>query len=115
MFIVFRKEPFEVHINHFGSVNRTDTVKKHVLVIIDAFMKYVRLYAVKSTTTRETIGCLKDYFLSYSQPRILIFDRGTSFISREFDEFMFLMGVNHIKIAAGSSQANEQVERYNCV
>lgn len=41
-------------------------VKKHVLVIVDAFTKHVKLYAIKSTMTRE-IGCLKDYFRIYSQ------------------------------------------------
>ena len=58
LFIVFRKVPFEVvHIDYFNwyPVNRTNTVKKHVLVFVDAFTIHMRLYAVKSTI-RETIG-----------------------------------------------------------
>lgn len=65
--------PFEViHVDHFGQVSRTDTVKKHVLVIVDAFTKYVRLYAVKSITTSETIRCLRDFFRIYSRPKTLV-------------------------------------------
>lgn len=108
--------PFEVvHVDHFGPVDRTDAVKKHVLVIVDAFTKHVRFYAVKSTTTRETIGCLKEYFRMYSRPRILVSDRGTSFTSKEFEDFMLETNIKHIKVATGSPQANGQIERYNRV
>lgn len=108
--------PFDtIHVDHFGPVDRTNAAKKHVLVIIDAFTKYVKFYAVKSTTSRETIRCLKDYFSMYSRPRVLISDRGTSFTSSEFEEFVSNMNIKHIKIATGSPQANEQVERYNRV
>lgn len=102
-----------VHVDHFGPVNRTDTAKKHVFVMIDAFTKHAKLYAVKSTTTRETIGCLKDYFRTYSRPKTLVSDRGTSFTSKEFEDFMSEMNVKHVKVATGSPQANGQVERYN--
>lgn len=108
------KVPFAIiHVDHFGPINRTNVIKKYVLLIVDAFTKYVKLYAVKTTTSRETIMCLKDYFFSYNRPRILISDRGTSFMSREFEEFMSQMNVIHVKIATGSPQANGQVERYN--
>jgi len=79
-----------------------------------AFTKHVKLYAVKSTTTRETIECLRDYFRNYSRPKTLISDRGTSFTSKEFEEFMLEMNVRYTrKIATGSPQVNDQVERYN--
>ena len=108
--------PFElIHIDHLGPIDRTDTVRKYVFVIVDAFTKYVKLYAVKSTKTRETIAHLKDYFQIYSRPKILVSDRGTSFTSKEFDDFMLEMNIKHIKIATGSPQANGQVERYNRV
>jgi len=90
-----------------------NAAKKYVLVIVDAFTKYVKFYAVKTTATRETIRCLKEYFNAYSRPKILISDRGTSFTSSEFEEFMSEMNIKHIKIATDSPQANGQVERYN--
>jgi len=50
---------FEViHIDHFGPVDRINTARKYVFVVIDAFTKHVKLYAIKSTTTQETIKCL---------------------------------------------------------
>lgn len=115
---MFSKEkgsvPFDtIHVDHFGPVDKTNAAKKYVFVIVDAFSKYVRFYAVKTTTTRETIRCLKNYFSSYSRPKILISDRGTCFTSNEFEEFVNEANIKHIKVATGSPQANGQVERYN--
>jgi len=39
-----------------------------VLVLVDAFTKYVKFYAIKTMTTQETIRCLKDYCHIFSQP-----------------------------------------------
>jgi len=102
-------------VDHFGPIDRINTAKKYVFIIVDAFTKHVKLYAVKSTTTRETIKCLSDYFRIYSRPKMLVSDRGTSFTSKEFEEFMSEMNVRHVKVATGSPQANGQVERYNRV
>jgi len=108
--------PFTViHVDHFGPIEKGTNAKKHVLLIVDAFMKFVKLYAVKSTSSRETIKCLQEYFHGYSRPKTLISDRGTAFTSREFEDFLSEHNVKHVKVATGSPQANGQVERYNRV
>ena len=106
--------PFNMlHVDHFGPVDRANASKKYVFLIVDAFTKFVKLYAVKTTTSRDTIRCLKEYFNAYSKPKILISDRGTGFTSKEFENFLNKNNVKHIKIATASPQANGQVERYN--
>lgn len=40
-------------------------------------------------------------------------DRGTCFTSEEFQEFLQVNNVKHIKVATASPQANGQVERIN--
>jgi len=106
--------PFEtVHVDHFGPVKLEKAQKKHVLLVIDAFSKFVKLYAVKSTDTKEVISCLKTYFNTYSRPKALISDRGSGFTSKDFEEFLDENNVQHSKIATGSPQANGQVERVN--
>jgi len=102
-----------IHVDHFGPVDRTNASKKYVLLIVDALTKFMKLYAVKTTTSRETIRCLKDYFSAYSKPKTLISDRGTSFTSKEFEDFVKEINIQHVKIATASPQANGQVERYN--
>lgn len=105
--------PFEIiHIDHYGPVDN-GRVKKHLFVIIDGFTKYVRLYATKTTNTKEVILALKDYFRSYSRPKFIVSDRGSCFTSEDFAKFMEEYNIKHIKIATGSPQANGQVERVN--
>lgn len=89
--------------------------RKHVLVVVDAFTKYVKLYPTNSTSTREVTAALEKYFVYYSRPRRIITDRGTCFTSSEFDLFLSERNVCHTKVATASPQANGQVERVNRV
>jgi len=36
--------------------------RKHLLVVIDSFTKFVKLFPVNSTSTREVIASLNKYF-----------------------------------------------------
>jgi len=106
-------KPFElIHIDHYGPVD-SSRAKKHIFVVVDGLTKFVRLYSAKSTSTREIITALKDYFRAYSRPKCIISDRGSCFTFKDFEEFMEEYNVKHIKIATGSPQANGQVERIN--
>jgi len=106
--------PFEtIHIDHFGPVDNRVSLKKYVLLVVDAFFKFVRLFATKTTNTKETVCCLLQFFQSYNKPKVIISDRGTAFTSRDFEDFLKEQDIRHIKIAVGSPQANGQAERFN--
>ena len=105
--------PFDmVHIDHYGPVDNGRTLK-HILVVVDAGTKFVRLYPTKTTKTKEVVNHLRDYLRSYSRSRYIISDRGTAFTSEEFRNFMEENSIQHVKVATGSPQANGQVERVN--
>lgn len=56
-------EPFHtVHIDHFGPLPALKSKRKHVLAVVDSFTKFVKLYAVNGTTTKESWCALKKYF-----------------------------------------------------
>ncbi|GBP04963.1 hypothetical protein EVAR_70009_1 [Eumeta japonica] len=61
----------------------------------------------------KAIQALKEYFRSYSRPRCIVSDRGACFTSKDFEDFLLDNNVAHVLIAAGSPQANGQVERVN--
>lgn len=108
--------PFDtLHVDHFGPLPSLKSKRKHVLVIVDAFTKMVRLYPVNSTSSREVCASLDKYFSYYSRPRRIITDRGTAFTSNEFTEYPKKHNVSHVKVAVASPQANGQVERVNRV
>lgn len=108
--------PFDtIHIDHFGPLPSVKSKQKHILVVIDAFTKYVKVYPCTSTSTSEVCRTLEKYFEFYSRPARLISDRGTCFTSNEFTAFIEKHNIHHIKNAVASPQANGQVERVNRV
>lgn len=108
--------PFDtLHIDHYGPLPTTMNKKKHIFLVVDGFTKFSKLYAVKSTQTKEVISCLESYFSTYSRPNRIISDRGSCFTSQEFANFMSDNNITHIKVATLSPQSNGQVERINRV
>lgn len=58
-----REIPFETfHIDHFGPINKHVSLKKYIFLVIDAFSKFVRLFTIKSTDSKEAIACLRQFF-----------------------------------------------------
>ncbi|KYN20066.1 Pro-Pol polyprotein [Trachymyrmex cornetzi] len=82
------KLPFAtIHVDHFGPLEKTGKGNRHILLIVDAFTKFIRVYTCKATTTDESRKCLRDYFRAYSKPKRLVSDRGSCFTSDLFKEF----------------------------
>jgi len=107
-------KPFlTIHVDHFGPLNQTKGRFKHILVIVDAFSKFVSLYPVRTVAAKETYSKLSQYFKHYSKPIKIVSDRGSCFRSEIFREFCQTHEIKHIKNAVGSPSANGQVERYN--
>lgn len=111
-----KPEPFDtIHIDHFGPLPSLRSVRKHVLVVVDSFTKHVKLYPVKTTSTKEVCAALQKYFDYYSRPRRVVSDRGSCFTGQAFSKFVHDNNIVHVKVAVASPQANGQVERVNRV
>ena len=92
--------PFEIiHIDHIAISDDRVTTKKHILVIIDSFTKFVKLYATKSTTSKKAIDSLKIYFSCCSKPKNIVSDRGPCFTSEECTDFIIDFDMKHTLIA----------------
>ncbi|CAL1689693.1 unnamed protein product [Lasius platythorax] len=113
---IFEKEtsPFKtLHIDHFGPLEITNDDFKHVLVIVDAYTKFVWLFPAKSTGTDEVLMTFKSLFSMFSYPQRIISDRGTAFSSIAFRNYMKDNDIKHVMTAVASPWANGQVERVN--
>lgn len=107
-------KPFQtIHIDHLGPLEKTKGKNLHILAVCDSCTKFLKLYAVKSTNTKEVMKCLKSYFISYSVPRVVVSDRGSAFTSKEFESFARDHGFYHVQVATACPKANGQIERYN--
>lgn len=76
-------------------------------MVIDAFAKFVRLYPVLTTSTKEVKAALLKCFDYYSRPVRCITDRGSCFTSKEFSDFLTEKNISHVKVAVHLPQATE--------
>jgi hypothetical protein len=108
------EQPFHtLHLDHLGPFCRTANDNVYVLVTVDAFTKFTWLEAVKDTSTKPIIQCLKLLMKFYGNPNRIITDRGKGFTSKEMSNFTKSENIKHVLNAIASPRSNGQVERFN--
>lgn len=106
--------PFHtLHADHLGPFVRSRRGNVYILVIIDAFTKFINIRSVRDTKTTTAIRAFKEHFSFFGTPTRLITDRGSCFTSAKFKSFIESLGIKHILNAVATPRANGQVERYN--
>jgi len=103
------------HIDHLGPLPTTKKSYKYIFAVVDAFAKFVWLYATKTTSATEVINRLKKQLFIFGNPRRIISDRGTAFTSKEFTDYCATENIKHVLTTTGVPRANGQVERVNRV
>ena len=82
-----------------------------LLVLIDAYSKWIEVFAVKSTTSTVVMQCLRSVFARFGLPDTLMSDNGPCFVSAEFEKFLVLNGIRHVTSAPYHPASNGQAER----
>nr|CAI5847971.1 unnamed protein product [Callosobruchus analis] len=84
-----------------------------ILVVVDAFSKYVKLYALKRATSRSILNkLLKDYFPEVQKPECILSDNGTQYTSKSWKKSLTEMGVQ-VKYTSLYFPEGNPTERYN--
>lgn len=107
--------PFEIMgIDHLGPFPCTPDGNKYVLVAIDYLSKWVELRPVPNTAVDHVVQFLRQQvILRHGVPRVLVSDRASCFLSRQFVKEMELHGIHHAQAAPYHPQTNGLVERAN--
>lgn len=106
--------PFHtVHADHLGPFIKSKKGNSYLLVVVDGFTKYIIIKPVRDTKSATTIKVFKEFVGYFGVPTRLITDKGTSFTSGMFKEFVVSHGIKHIMNAVATPRANGQVERFN--
>lgn len=95
-----------LHIDHLGPLPSTRKKYKYIFVIVDAFTKFVWLYATKTTNATEAINRFKKQSFIFGNPRRIISDHGAAFTSKEFTDFCATENINHVLTITGVPRAN---------
>ncbi|GFT40407.1 transposon Tf2-9 polyprotein [Trichonephila clavipes] len=98
------------HIDFLGPLPSTNKNYNHILSIIDAFTKFVWLYPVKSTSSRDALEKLKLQEITFGNPHRIITNKGTAFTSKEFREYCENENIQHLSITTGIPRGNGQIE-----
>jgi hypothetical protein len=69
------------------------------------------VYPTSSSTSAVTIERLKQSFASFGLPEQLVTDNGPAFVSDEFQQFMKINGIQHIRTSPHHPASNGQAER----
>lgn len=106
--------PFHtLHIDHLGPFVRSKKGNSYILVVVDAFTKFIFIIPVRNTKTINAVSALEKVFDIFRSPDRIVSDRGTCFTSHSFKKFCSDKGIKHVLNAVASPQSNGQVERYN--
>lgn len=100
--------PFEmISIDFVGPLPRSKAGMCYMLVVVDAFSKFVHLHPMRAANTNSTIKCLREHiFMVYGTPRYLITDNGVQFTASIFKTFLKRHGVTTWYTSRYHPQAN---------
>lgn len=107
-------EPFErIDMDFIGPLPTDLDGKCFILVVVDAFTRWVELFAL-SNCTAESVGiCLSRLALRYGPFRQILSDNGPAFIASSIKSMLEEMDTNHVFSTPYHHQGNGQVERVN--
>jgi transposase InsO family protein len=103
-----------VHADLFGPLKASGSQKKYILVITDAFTKYVELVAIPDKEACTVANAFFNRWICrYGVPLELITDQGREFVNKLSDEIFKLLGLQHHTTTARHPQCNAQAEVAN--
>ena len=82
-----------------------------ILVVVDAYLKWIEAKVLHSATTQVTIEQLRGLFATHGLPETIVSDNGTCFTSAEFKQFVTRNNIQHITSPVYHPSINGIAER----
>ena len=106
--------PFHViHIDHKGPPNPPSNRNLYCLFVIDAFSRFLMVYAVANTGAQATISAVEKWIHSFGNPQYFVHNRGTAFVNTEFVNWTKELGTTLQPRTAHSPRTKGKVETQN--
>lgn len=108
-----RPIPFHtVHADCVGPFPASAEGYKYLLLLVDAFTKFLFLAPLKGLSGTETRDAMALYLNMFGITKRLICDRGTNFTDKLVKTLLSELGIQQHLIAKSAPRGNGQVERY---
>jgi hypothetical protein len=106
--------PFEVlHLDHIGPLPKDAHGNHYILVLMDAFSRWVELFPTKLTTAAETASKILNHVGRFGSPEVIHTDQGPVFHNELVIELVRLCGIEQSFARECSNEENGIVERAN--
>jgi transposase InsO family protein len=103
-----------LHIDLFGPLNVSASGKKFVMVMTDAFTKYVELAALPDKTAVSVAEALMSFwFTRYTVPKEILSDNGREFCNELMKELCSVLGILHKTTSPYHPECNASAEVFN--
>lgn len=84
---------------------------KEFLILVDSYSKWLEVFYMSTTTSKQTIEKLRHCFATFGLPRTIVTDGGPQFTSQEFKEFVESNGFHHLLSPPYHPASNGLAER----
>ena len=103
-----------VHIDLFGPLQTSSSGKKYVMVMTDAFTKYVEIVAIANKEASSVASALMDVWITrYSTPREIVSDNGKEFCNSLIKDLTRRLGILHKTTSPYHPECNASAEVFN--
>ena len=103
-----------IHVDLFGPLATSGEGKKYVMVITDAFTKYVELVAIPCKTARVVARAIMDTWVTrYSTPKEIVTDGGKEFANELLNGMCQELQILHKQTSPYHPECNASVEVFN--
>jgi hypothetical protein len=103
----------KIYVDLIENLREDTEGNKHILVLIDAFSRFVMMYPIKEKTALAVAKAMFQMIGDYGAPKELVSDRGPCFVNDILDSLLTLLGTDHQLTLAYSKEENGMVERAN--
>jgi hypothetical protein len=103
-----------LHIDLYGPLKTSAAGNHYVVVMTDAFPKYVELAAIQNKTEDQVAKVLFDrWFCRFSAPTVMISDQGKEFCNESINRLCALWDVDKRRTLPYHPQTNSSAKLYN--
>ncbi len=102
-----------IHDNYLGPFPKSIHRNEYIVVIVDAFTKFIFLCAVKLTRIWFVLEFFQELFAVYSIAEIIVTNQASCFTSKDMQKFCHRYNIHHTLVALAIPCANGQVEWLN--
>ena len=95
-----------IHVDYAGPFQG-----KIFFILIDAYSKWMEVFPMNTSTSSATIEKLRMVFATHGLPEKLVSNNGSNFTSEEFEQFLKINGIKHVKTAPYHPASNGLAER----